>query len=419
MGLPKGLVWVCCILLVGFRLYGQSAGCTDPQALNFVPTASVNDGSCLYPLTSYVPAFLGTLSDAVRETSGLGLLGGTLLTHNDSGHPPRLYTLDTLSGQIIRQIHVGNAPNIDWESLAQSPTHLFVGDFGNNQGSRQDLRILRIPLDALVEGGPDTVMADVIAFHYPDQTIFSPAGNNHEFDAEGFFYRDGLLHLFTKNWVSQTTRYYTIPAEPGAHAAVLQDSFDCGGLITGAAIQPDGDAVVLVGYRNIGFGIYTCFAWLLFDYPEGQPLRGNRRRIELGSALQMGQLEAVWLQPDFSGWMTGEAIQSGPIALGARLHRFDFSGFISEGPVSKDAYNREAGRIQVYPNPGGEVCFVDSPPEYEGLDWMLVDLSGQVWMTGYLNAGLMALDTQLLPGGRYFLVFGQAALPPVPVQVVH
>ena len=77
----------------------------------------------------------------VIETSGLLFLNGKLITHNDSGDDSNLYEIDTITGNITRTVSVSNATNIDWEDIAQDDTYIYIGDFGNNNGTRtiQDL----------------------------------------------------------------------------------------------------------------------------------------------------------------------------------------------------------------------------------------------------------------------------------------
>jgi hypothetical protein len=45
-------------------------GCTDPQATNFTSGATQNDGSCVYPVTTYTPATKTALAVVLNETSG-------------------------------------------------------------------------------------------------------------------------------------------------------------------------------------------------------------------------------------------------------------------------------------------------------------------------------------------------------------
>ena len=404
-------------LLAGFlsAAEAQQPGCTDPGALNYDPSATLNDGSCQYAPVNYTPVFVTFLEPTVKETSGLAFHNGLLWTQNDSGNPSRLYAVDTLTGEVLRSVFVTGAPNIDWEELAVSPTHLFVGDFGNNGGNRKDLRIFRIPLDSLAVR--DTVSADTIAFLYEDQTDFTTASNSNDYDCEAFLWMDDSLHLFTKNWLSQNTRHYVLPSQPGQHAASLRDSLDTGGLITGAARDSSGNGIVLCGYVNQGFGFWTCFAWLLWDNSPHAPFSGNKRRIELGTALQLGQMEAVALRPDGTGWLTGEAVGAGPFSFEARLSRFDLSPYFGLTSAIQNGASGAKTAIRVWPNPTDGLLNAEIHPALYGSAWRLVDSTGRDARLGIFPAGRMTLDTAGLAPGTYWLIALPAGVEPVMVQI--
>ena len=61
------------------------------------------------------------------------------------------------------------------------------------------------------------------------------------FDAEGFFQRNGLLYIFSKSDGSAVgyTKLYTIPDQPGTYTATLIDSFYTNDRITSADINSD------------------------------------------------------------------------------------------------------------------------------------------------------------------------------------
>ena len=84
---------------------------------------------------------LGVLSNEISETSGLIFHNGKLITHNDSGNTPQLFEIDTVSYQITRTVTLSNVANIDWEDIAQDSEYIYIGDFGNNLGTRTDLSL--------------------------------------------------------------------------------------------------------------------------------------------------------------------------------------------------------------------------------------------------------------------------------------
>lgn len=243
------------------------------------PPIAANDTVRELPLRAQLPP-------AIAETSGLCYTNGQLWTLNDSGNAPVLFRLDSASGRIVQRVRLTNFANVDWEDLAADAKYLYVGDFGNNNGNRRDLRVLRLPRPAPADS---TAEAEAIAFSYPDQTDFTARPNHHNFDCEAFFVAHDSLHLFTKNWQDLRTRYYTLPAAPGAYVAHLRGSFNTNGLVTAAALNPAGTVAGLLGY-SVQDG--SAFLWLLRNFGSGF-LGTDRRRIELPSVLEIGQVEGL------------------------------------------------------------------------------------------------------------------------------
>jgi hypothetical protein len=405
-----GLLLILVIMLGILTAEAQVAGCTDVQASNFNPDATINDGSCVYPVTQYAPTLITNLPNILRETSGLALAGPYIWTHNDSGGLPVLYALDTTSGNLQRECQIGQATAIDWEDISHGDQYMYIGDIGNNAGTRRDLRFYIIPLEPLLDETTQSAEASVIDYYYEDQTDFSPRNNNHNYDAEAFFYRADTLHLFSKNWVDLGTRYYTIPAHPGEHVAELRDSFWVDGLITGAAVSDSG-VIVLCGYKPVGFGLYTCFAWLLWDYPPQKPFGGNKRRLELGTPLTLAQLEAIEISSDLKGWMSGEAIASGPLNIPARLHQFDFSDYVQNLQNSTSSARYDLPHWKVYPNPASVQFHLETDDLLSGHTWWLHDIFGKIKLHGQISQNIQEINTASLQAGIYlFRISGAAAV---------
>lgn len=286
------------LCLAGFtlaRAQVSQPGCTDTAAINYNATATVNNGSCLYKRLVVNPKNTSKQPEVLAENSGVIFWNGLLWQHNDGGHEPVLYGLDTLNKEIKCRIKVANASNIDWEDIAQDDTYLYIGDFGNNQdGSRTDLTIYRIAKSSIAYTIEDSsVLAERIDFRYEDQPAPPQpvAGNKTDFDCEALIAWQGRLFLFTKQWSGKQTTLYELPGTPGSHTAVRKATYDAQGLITGADIQPDGRCIALCGYSMLG----NRFLVLLYDYPENQFFEGNKRRINLTGIFQT---ESVAFGPD-------------------------------------------------------------------------------------------------------------------------
>lgn len=230
------------------------------------------------------------LPEVVKETSGLIFFNNKLITHNDSGDGANLYEIDTISQTIVRTIAISNATNVDWEDIDEDDDYIYIGDIGNNNGSRQDLKVYRISKSDFVSS--NSVTADIISFSYADQTDFTSQPNNNNFDAEAMTVYQDQIVIFTKNWVDQKTNAYIFPKTIGTHTAQKVSTYDSQGLITGA--YSNGEHFLLTGYDT------SAIPFLIF-FNENRPpgndfFAGNTMRLSLenGAFLEQGsQIEAV------------------------------------------------------------------------------------------------------------------------------
>jgi hypothetical protein len=151
--------------------------------------------------------------DGVPEASGLVAsrsTPGRLWVHNDSGKP-EIFALDT-EGKVIGTVAVAGATLVDWEAMASarcgSGSCLYLGDIGDNEGSRSSITVYRIPEPANLTG---TARVDaVITATYPDGAH----------DAETLLAApDGRLYIVTKGDTGEVA-LYRFPAQPKPGATV-------------------------------------------------------------------------------------------------------------------------------------------------------------------------------------------------------
>jgi hypothetical protein len=207
-------------------------------------------------LSLALPAFaqqvtlVTNLSTDIQETSGLVIIDGRIVTHNDSGDDPALYEIDSNTGSVSRTVTITNASHVDWEDIAADDTYIYIGDFGNNSGARTDLKIYRVPVSGYLDESNE-VAAEVISFSYPDQTDFTAGSNETNFDAEALISFGDKLYIFTKRWLDEQSTVYELPKEPGTYEAVNKGTFDSRGLVTGASYNPETNVVLLTSYSFI------------------------------------------------------------------------------------------------------------------------------------------------------------------------
>lgn len=216
------------------------------------------------------------LPDSLVECSGVIFWNNLLWMHNDGGNKPVLFGLDE-KARIKTKIHPAKINN-DWEDIAQDSNHIYIGNFGNNSGSRKNLNILKINKNKILKGTDSTINSELISFSYPDQYSFQQATCKTNFDCEAFFVWNDTIYLFSKNWLDEKTRLYRLPASEGKYTAELYDSFDSDGLVTGADISTDGLLVALSGYKN-----YSPFIWLLSGFKNDHFFSGSKVRFDFTS----------------------------------------------------------------------------------------------------------------------------------------
>lgn len=377
-------------------------GCPDPQATNFNAAATSNDGSCLYPITSYTPVFKAFLDNDLQETSGLVKANSNWWSHNDSGYDETFYHLDPATGDILQDIKLKNAHNRDWEDMAGDDSHLYIGDFGNNNNDRLNLGIYIVPFSAIGNSNSETVQEfewSFLPFSYIDQTSYvTMPEDSTVFDCEAMIFYQNQFQLFTKSRRNYNTVHYVVNAS--SNVAEKIETFDTQGLITGASLSPDGKMIALVGYDLRPF-IPTVFCWLLWDWPAGtnQFFSGNKRRIELGTALQIGQVESIGFDTDRAAYITNEVTKfNGVTIVEESIRSLDFSAWVPGG-VDATEPGIKPEKLAVFPNPFTQLIHFQID-ENERPDFLRIkNQLGQTVFT--LNELPETLDLGFLPKGFY------------------
>lgn len=334
----------------------RQSGCTDPTADNYSPVSAFDDGSCKYDHKRFGIAEIARLSAELREISGMVYWNGKLYGHQDSGGDAALYELDAITGAITKTIALEGVRNIDWEDMTQDDTHFYIGDVGNNvAGNRQDLKIYKIPKGLITDEVNITIPLSeigVIDFTYEEQTDFTEKPNNAtDFDCEALAYNGGILHLFTKNWIGKTTTHYTLPTTPGTYKAVKKETFDTGTFkITGADFAPSG-LLVLTGYQITGLPLVAVFLDYAFDGTYSYLNTGRRRRLDLGTVLDYGQVEAIAMKNTFEGFISNENFKKIIFNIPQRLYSFNILNHIRQyyenHEIEADGwFNLEKGTIR-------------------------------------------------------------------------
>jgi hypothetical protein len=196
------------------------------------------------------PVKVGQLpDDVVRESSGL--VRGTrhperriYWTLNDSGDVARIIAIDE-TGKLLRDVAIPGATNVDWEELAiDEQGRLIIADIGDNLRRRKSITLYRLPEPDALNDKEEIKPPEEFCFNYPEQNVAC--------DAEALFVRGDAAYLFSKS--ATGTRVFLLDLSgdvKGVRVAKQLDLRTDLGLLTGAAISPDGRHVALLNYVSI------------------------------------------------------------------------------------------------------------------------------------------------------------------------
>ncbi|WP_340074010.1 T9SS type A sorting domain-containing protein [Leptobacterium sp. I13] len=332
------------------------------------------------------------LPTTIEETSGLIFYNGKLITHNDSGNTPQLFEIDTLSNTITRTITVTNANNIDWEDITQDDNYIYIGDIGNNNGSRTDLKIYRI--DKLQYDTNISVTAEIIAFSYEDQIDFTPLPNANNWDAEALFSYNGKLYVCTKEWVSEQTTAYEIPIAPGAHTAINKGVYDVQGLITGATYSPDTGMLYLCGYSNLLQPFITSSSGI----SEENIFVGSQVKIAL-SSLGFSQIEGITCVSSNRYFLSSEK-NTQVFVLDPKIYAFN-----TNDEVLDISFTETPGMPITYPNPVSDILYIKFPNTITFSSYSIYNMSGSLVKDEVITVSRTQIDFSGLQSGIYFMYF--------------
>ena len=244
---------------------------------------------------------------------------------NDSQNKNEIYLFDGNNGKIVQTLILEGADNFDWEEITQDENYLYVGEFGNNLGSRQNLSVFMIDkkqIDPKKE--IQKVNYSTLSFYYPEQTSYQIKNRANDFDLEAFFAYKGKLHLFTKEWKSLQTTHYTIdPTITTKQAAKKIETFPTNYLVTAAFIseQQETAGIYLLGYTKEGIAFLN---W--FSIPENSERFFSTDKIiniPLGFVADWGQLEGISVNPQRTEiCVSGEEIDYRGMNAKQQLHCF-------------------------------------------------------------------------------------------------
>ncbi|MBV7269524.1 SdiA-regulated domain-containing protein [Winogradskyella luteola] len=245
----------------------------------------------------------GDINNSIDEASAAEITtqSDLIWTIQDSGNDSELYALNT-NGNIVRDIAITNASNIDWEDLtSDNEGNIYIGDFGNNNEKRKLFRILKIKHQDL---NKSRVKAEIIEFTLPKKQDSK--------DFEAFFFFKNSFYIISKE--NKKFIVLKVPNEIGRHEAIIRSDYNLDGKnnkITSADISNDGKVVVLLNHDKL---------WKLSNFEDDDFFSGNIEALSFG---HNSQKEGVGFKNDSIVYLTDE--RNG--VEGGNIYTFDLSGF--------------------------------------------------------------------------------------------
>lgn len=226
---------------------------------------------------------IATLSDSLKETSGLTFLKDKLYTLNDGGNTNEIFEIDKNSGKILSKLKI-NFPNKDWEAITSDGENFYIGDFGNNAGSRKDLAIYKTDFQGNYSKN---------SFNYSAQDDFFTRYLSHNFDAEAMIFLKEKIHIFSKEWRSKNISHYIVELQNSENQSLVSlESFHAGFVITDAAYFEG--KLYVVGYTRKAKVYMMIFQENSVGFFFSKPLK----KYKLGSFLSVGQVEGIAVNKD-------------------------------------------------------------------------------------------------------------------------
>ena len=233
------------------------------------------------------------LPSSVYETSGLEKVDNNLITLNDSGNQPVLYYLNE-SGKLISERNFSELQNNDWEDLTVDDEFIYIADIGNNFDTRNNLRIIKAPLDSADNS------FEIINFYYPEQEDFSFKQLS-MYDAEGLISISNYLLIFTKNRAKKITEIYKLPKKEGNYKAELIGEINIESIVTAADYNKKLRLLVLTSTKD--FNEYYIHKIKKFNISRLKNLKIETYEIPIGKT----QVEAIKIIDNDNFWISSEA----------------------------------------------------------------------------------------------------------------
>lgn len=231
---------------------------SSPEDVSMASDASsdVAPAACASYVADENPGALS--SPLLNETSGIvesTRQRGVFFVHNDSGDRARFFAVDA-TGALLAEYRLPGATAVDWEDVAIGPcdagTCLYFADLGDNDLTRDDYQVLRVP-EPEVRAVATTTHIDVpwtaLPLRYPD--------GRHNAETLVADPQTGDLYVVTKVERGLSTVFFFSRSAHGAAVSTLAPvgqlplPSSAGVLVTGGSVAPNGRALLIRTYLKL------------------------------------------------------------------------------------------------------------------------------------------------------------------------
>lgn len=249
------------------------------------------------------------LPKALKEVSGICYQNNNIWAISDKPHP-NFFRLDA-NGNVLQEIELKNATVTDVEAITSDGSYLFIGDVGDNNGSRPSRSIYKVAINKIDKEPQSNVVGEKISFTFSDEGVGAGKKSN-DFDCEAIVPFNDSLYLITKRRTDDQSELYVIPKTPGTHVARLISKLDTKGLITDAAINPQKNQLALAGYEK---GHEHPFVILIKNFKGNDLFSGSIERIELSENNKEWQMEGITFKSNDVLYLSCEETKNNPATI--------------------------------------------------------------------------------------------------------
>lgn len=253
------------------------------------------------------------LNSKISEGSGLIAWNGNLWTHNDSGKAS-LFSLDTLTGRIVKEYKLEGIKNEDWEDLGQDENYFYIGAFGNNSNQKNILKIHKINKRDLLKGITNN---DSITFSWP-VTTDQYKRQKSNFDCEAMAVIGDSIYIFTKEWKNgHGSKVFSLPKKAGFYSAHYRTTLKTKVLITGANYNESKKKLVLCGYSILA---RPCI--MVFLNADSSNLFGEKAFKIHPKKISLRQIEGIGSFDGTTYFVINEYFKFSSLHIPQRIHKF-------------------------------------------------------------------------------------------------